>query len=121
MRQDQRFDGRFLRDSTDVLRRGVIGPDMRHDSLEGNGPAFGDLAFDVFFHRRHVHDLMHEHVGVPRHYRHSLQRRADSLIFASDTVQAGPALHPTFTMRRVWQRMSLEVAPSDIAQAMDAP
>jgi hypothetical protein len=37
MRQDQRFDARFLRDSTDVLRRRVIGPDMRQTASKVTG------------------------------------------------------------------------------------
>ena len=62
VREHKRFDARPLSDATDIFGRRVVSLHMRHEGFEFHWPPLGDLAFDVFLDRRHVHRFVHQHV-----------------------------------------------------------
>ncbi len=55
--------------------RRVIGFHVRHEGLERDRSALGDLVSDVFFQGRHVHGLVHQHVSALGELRDCLARR----------------------------------------------
>src|SRR6266436_7371467 len=75
MRQHEGLDPRLLRDTADILDRGMVGLHVRHQIFKLDRPAFGDLATDVSLDRWDIHRLVYEDIGALGHFRHRFRRR----------------------------------------------